>query len=124
MSVVADSLSTRVRISDPKPAFCVGCWQGAQENVRFVDFDAAFDGGQLVEERDGVIVSRIAGDDLHLCEQCVRAAAQALALKPDLHARQVREIRKLELAVEHFKDENRRLRDLIGKGGADVRRAK
>jgi predicted Fe-S protein YdhL (DUF1289 family) len=123
MSVVADSLSTRVRVSDPKPAFCVGCWQGAQENVRFVDFDAAFDGGQLVEERDGVVMTRIPGDDLHLCEGCVRAAAQALGLKPDLHARQVRTIKHLELQVEHFKDENRRLRDVIGKGGPDVRRA-
>lgn len=119
MSVAADTTTSRVRLSDPKPAFCVGCWQGAQDNVRFVDFDAAFDGGQLVEERDGAVVTRIAADDLHLCEACVRAAAQALALKPDLHAKQVREIRRLELAVEHYKDENDRLRAIIGTGGSN-----
>ena len=116
MSTVADVTAARVHVSDPNPAFCVGCWQGAQDGVRFVDFDAAFDGGQLVEERDGIIITRIPADDLHLCESCVRAAAEALGLKPELHAKQVQTIKRLERERNHYRDENERLRAIIGKG--------
>lgn len=93
MSAAPDALASRVRLSDPKPAYCSGCAQGAQEGVRFVDMNAFHDGGMFVRE-DGAILE--GQDDLHLCEPCVRAAAEALGLKPELHAKQVREIRRLE----------------------------
>lgn len=119
MSTVADVTAARVHVSDPKPAFCVGCWQGAQDGVRFVDFDAAFDGGQWVEERDGIIITRIPADDLHLCESCVRAAAEALGLKPELHAKQVQTIKRLERERDHYKGQNIELRKIVGKGDQD-----
>ena len=101
MSAVADTFATRVRISDPKPAYCSGCGQGAQGNVRFVDFDAAHDSGVVMNQDGAVLVGQ---DDLHLCEACVRAGAEALGLKPELHSKQVQLIRQLERERDHWKD--------------------
>ena len=102
----ADSLSTRIRVSDPKPAFCSGCHQAAQESVTFIDFDAAHDGGVFINDQGAVLTG---ADDLHLCEHCVRGATEALGTKPELHQRQLREIRKLELEAEHWRDYARKL---------------
>lgn len=113
MSAVGDTLASRARISDPKPAFCSCCWQGAQENVRFVDFDSAFEGGQQIEERDGVIVTRITADDLHLCEACVRSAAEVLGVKPELYSKVARELRKAEREREYWKDYAKRIEALV-----------
>lgn len=118
MSAAADVLSTRVKISDPKPAFCSGCLRGADETVRFVDFDAAIDVGAFVGRhiQDGMEVQFVEGsDDLHLCEQCVREAAETLGLKPELHQRQLREIRRLEIENEHWRDTARRAQKELDK---------
>lgn len=96
----ATELGERVRLSDPRPAYCSACFN-APNDVPFVDMQAAFDGGQFRSEDGTQFIS--GSDDLHLCSDCVRAAAQALDLKPDLHARQLREIRRLEIAVEHWR---------------------
>ena len=109
MSVVADARGSRVRISDPVPAACSCCFQGAREGVRFLDFNAALDRGQFVREVDGAVLVRDVMDDLHLCEACVREAAEVLALKPQLDANQRREIRRLELESEHWRDYAKRL---------------
>lgn len=98
MSAVAD-LATRVRISDPRPALCSACFAGASGDTRFVDMDAASDRGTLMSGDH--IVGTV--DDIHLCEACVRAAAEALGLKPELHRKQMRTIRQLELRVEHWR---------------------
>lgn len=90
---VADALNTRVRIADPKPAYCSGCFQGAEETVRFVDFQAAHDSGAFVNEHGAVLEG---SDDLYLCENCVRSAAEALALKPQLVSGLYLEIKALE----------------------------
>ena len=101
MSEVAAELATRFRVSDPKPSHCAACFRGADETVKFIDLDAAIDRGSL-QDHDGWTLAGI--DDLHLCEACVRAAGEVLALKPQLHARQLREIRRLELRVESLTD--------------------
>lgn len=113
MSVTA--LGGRVRISAPKPAFCSGCHKGATEDVRFVDFDAAHDSGMVEEihEETGRVLRRFPGDDLHLCESCVRQAAEALGLRPQLHADQSRKIAELERHVEHWKSYAQRFEALI-----------
>jgi hypothetical protein len=101
MSAVVEIQNNRVRLSDPKPAFCSACAQGAVGNLRFVDMDAYHDGGTFVRPEDGAVLEGT--DDLHLCEACVRSAASVLGFKPDLHARQSREIRELEGRVEHWR---------------------
>jgi hypothetical protein len=113
-------LNMRLRVSDPKPAFCSGCHKGATEKVRFVDFQAAHDSGMVEEIRDGLVIRRMPGDDLHLCESCVRQAAEALGFKPELHASQVRMIKRLELERDHFKDQNVQLRTIVGAEVAHV----
>jgi hypothetical protein len=101
MSATADALNMRIKISDPKPAYCSGCYQAAQEGITFLDFDAAHDGGAFINDQGATLVGQ---DDLHLCEPCVRSACEALGLKPELHSRQAREIRRLELERDHWKD--------------------
>jgi hypothetical protein len=93
-------------ISDPNPPYCSACL-GAASGTRFVDLDAAYDGGAFVgREMQDYIVGT---DDLHLCESCVRDAAETLALKPQAHAEQAREIRRLTTAVDHWRDYARTL---------------
>jgi hypothetical protein len=111
MSISAE-LALRVKISDPKPDRCAACFQGAQDNVRFVDYDAAIDRGTLINDM-GAVLSGI--DDLHLCESCVRQGMEALELKPELHSRQLREIRRLGLVAEHWRERCADLQRLIGK---------
>lgn len=53
-----------------KPAYCASCFQ--QEPVRYVDFEAAFDGPVL----PGAIP--VAIDDLILCENCLKEAFSIL----------------------------------------------
>ena len=105
-------LATRFRISDPKPSHCAACFRGAEESVTFVDLDAAIDRGSLQNE-EGWTLEGI--DDLHLCEACVRSAAEVLGLKPQLHSRQLREIRKLELQLESAREYARGLEVTIAK---------
>lgn len=108
MSAVAE-LASRVRLSDPRPDRCSACFAGAQADTRFVDMDAAADRGTVMSGDH--IVGTV--DDIHLCEACVRAAAQALALKPELHQRQLNKIRQLELQVEHWRSTARRLTETL-----------
>ena len=103
-------LNMRVKISDPKPAYCAGCHAGAHAALTFVDFDAAFDAGQIVNQEGAVLVGC---DDLHLCEQCVREAAEALDLKPTLHSSQEREIARLQTVADHWKAYAARLQDAL-----------
>ena len=97
MSAVAEHAS-RVRLSDPRPARCAACY--GSDSERYVDFQAAFNGGAVIEEGSGAVRDSI--DELHLCEACVRSACETLGFKPELHRRQVNEIRRLELKAEHY----------------------
>ena len=100
--VVPGEMISDIRLSDPLPARCSACLRSAGEGVRFVDFQAAFDGGAVVEE--GMMAVRDSIDELHLCEACVKKAASILDYKPDLHAKQYQEIRRLELERDHWRD--------------------
>ena len=47
---VAHELASRLRISDPKPARCAGCYSSSDADLRFVDFDGvALDRGAVVD---------------------------------------------------------------------------
>lgn len=107
MSDVAE-LATRFKLSDPKPTRCAACFQSAGPDVDFVDFDAAIDRGSFTAP-DGAFAVLDSIDDLHLCASCVRSAAEVLGLKPELHGRQIREIRKLELERNHWQNYAKRL---------------
>jgi hypothetical protein len=74
--------------------------------TRFVDFDAAHDGGTFINDQVGFVAG---SDDLHICEQCMRAGMEALALKPEVSTNQLREIARLEAAVSHWQEYAKRL---------------
>lgn len=107
MSDAVAELATRLRLSDPKPGHCSACLIASGPDVRFVDFDCMVDRGAIVEEGSLAILDAM--DELHLCESCVRQAAEVLEYKPDLHRRQLTEIRRLELDAEHWKAYAKRL---------------
>jgi hypothetical protein len=88
--------------------------------MRFVDFEVAFDGAPVLDRETLTIAvlpwtgDQPSHDDLYLCEDCVKKACELLGAKPELSQRQLREIRRLELTVEHLKDKCRRLQDALG----------
>jgi hypothetical protein len=89
-----------IKLSDPLPAYCSAC-HNMPADSRFVDFDAAHDAGSFVDRN----LAYVAGsDDLHICEACLRAGMEVLALKPEVSSNQLREIRRLQAAVEHWRE--------------------
>jgi hypothetical protein len=109
-TLIADRVS-RTRISDPQPTRCAGCLQSAGPTVRFVDFDCFINRGVIVEEGSMAIVDSI--DTLHLCESCVREAAETLDYKAGLHAQHLRLNRQLVAEVDQLRDQNKTLRQLL-----------
>jgi hypothetical protein len=93
--------------------------RGAEAGVEFYTADTAFEGGQVTKEQDGVVLYRESIDDLNLCAVrddngrliggCVKELLEAAAYKPELHSRLLREIRRLEIENEHWRDYAKRL---------------
>ena len=119
MSATAE-LAQRVRLSDPRPDRCAACFRGAEEGVRFVDFDAAIDRGQVVTEVDGGVLHRESIDDLHLCEACVRSAAEVFAIKPQIHSNALREIKRLEIERDHWRSYAKRIEATVAERPKDT----
>ena len=86
-----------------KPAYCASCFQ--QENTRYVDFEAAYDGPVIPGTPEPIPV-----DDLILCEGCLREAFRIL----DPHDQRER-IKELEAELE-AKDGEIAAKDRIIKG--------
>lgn len=107
MSEAVADIATRLRLSDPKPAHCSACWASSGPDVRFVDFDCLLDRGVIVEEGSMAVLDAM--DALHLCEACVRQAAEVLAYQPVQAQNRLREIRRLELDLEHWRRYAQRL---------------
>jgi hypothetical protein len=95
-----------VRLTDKPPFACSSCahrWQDRQH----VDFEAAWDGPVLegFERKDNIPL-----DDLIVCEECVREAAQLLGLTARGDLKALKEDNK-RLEAE-LADARSRLRDL------------
>lgn len=99
-----------IRLSDPTPAFCSACGN-SDPDARHIDFDSAHDGGSW-QDTDSLAYVK-GSEDLHVCERCVRLAAEALGFKPELHGRQLNEIRRQEIVIEHWKDRCSKLEALV-----------
>jgi hypothetical protein len=67
--------------------------------------------GAVVEEGTMAVIDSI--DELHLCENCVRNAAETLDYKPGLHARHLQLNRMLMKERDELKAENVKLRELL-----------
>jgi len=101
-----------MRLADPRPSLCTACGNSGEQSTRYVDCESVREGpvvlddtGQIAVDPHGALVTF---DDVFLCDGCVRAAAALLEVKPELHSRQLREIKRLELQVELWKDYARR----------------
>lgn len=110
MSAIADRVA-RFKLSDPKPARCAACYSSADAALRFVDLDAHIDRGAVVEDGSHAVIDSV--DELHLCENCVREAAEALDYKPGLHARHLQLNRELMRERDELKAQNQALRQLV-----------
>jgi hypothetical protein len=121
-----------VRIASPNPVCCAACY--AQGSGRHVDFEAATDGPIVVDE--GGVARTWAGgtvsvDEIILCEACVRAAAELLAIEPTVMEAQAQELRDMAAQVELWRGRAAALRaaaaawgeDLDGKAKAAPRKA-
>ena len=109
---VVHELASRLRISDPKPARCAGCYCSSDANLRFVDFDGvALDRGAVVEEGSMAVIDSI--DELHLCEACVRNAAEVIEYVPGLHQRQLQELRRLNRENDQLREYTVKLERMI-----------
>lgn len=117
MSVIVAEIAPRMHIADPKPAYCTTCYQAAQEGVDFIDCNAAYEGAVVTHPETGVLIHIM--DDIYICLSCVAQMCEAADLKPELHAKQAREIRRLELAAEHWEERARKLERLVAEGSPD-----
>lgn len=110
MSVVAE-LVTRARISDPQPAYCVACFQSPRPGLRFVDFQAVAERGTVVDPISGGVIGDL--HELHVCEECLRSAAETLDFRPELHRRHVLAVQEREQRIIQLEGENVKLRSLL-----------
>ena len=118
MASAAIEYANQVRVADPKPDYCSRCFRGAQEGVEFLDLMSSYEGPTIVHPETGAVIGTI--DDLYLCftrdesgqvaSGCVKEICEAGNLRPELHQRQLREIRRLELEAEHWKSAEKRQR--------------
>lgn len=67
-------MNPRMRIAPQRPPYCSGCFQ--HKEGEFIDFEAAYDGPVIPGSPASIPI-----DDLILCDDCVRRAAELL----DLH---------------------------------------
>ena len=114
MSVLAAELATRMRVADPRPPYCSGCYTAAVEGVEFVDVNAAHEGETVTNPDTGALIHIM--DDIYFCFACVQQMTEAANLKPELHAKQAREIRRLEIAAEHWEERAKALEKLVAEG--------
>lgn len=110
-----------VRIASPNPACCAACY--AQGSGRHVDFEAATDGPIVVDEH-GVARTWLGGtvsvDEIILCEACVRAGAELLAIVPTVMEAQAQELRAARAEVEEWRGRAGALRAAAASWGEDL----
>lgn len=108
---IPSEINFRARISDPVPARCSGCMQSAGAGQRFVNLDMRINRGTICQEGTIAVLERI--DELHLCDACVRDAAEALEYVPELHQRHVQLNRMLMRERDELREQNRQLRAML-----------
>ena len=98
-----------MRLASPKPGFCSSCMM-ADPTREYVDCDTAYDGAPVYDRETGTIAilpytgQTASHDDLYICDRCVDEMRQLLGQHEyrDTIRRQVAEIQKLEIKIEHL----------------------
>lgn len=95
-----------MRIADPRPDVCSVCRNSHNADTRFFDLEAMWDGTAPVDETGAMIMpgdGRPMGHEhIMLCAPCAKQLVELVDFKPELHTRQLREIRKLEIQRDHW----------------------
>lgn len=101
--MLESSLKVRIapEIAGKTPPYCSSCFQ-QQFDKKHIDFSVAWDGGTL-RDAGGTLITI---DDLILCEDCVRLAANVLAHDPDAEMG-----KELKIAKERAADQRRLRKD-------------
>jgi hypothetical protein len=95
-----------VRLTDHAPIACSSC--GHQDvEMKHVDFEAAWDGPVISRTENGDVLPI---DDLIVCEQCVREAAQLFDLTTRFDAKKMRD--QVKLLEAELADKTARLQSL------------
>lgn len=110
---IAADINFRARISDPKPARCSGCMQSVAADKRYVNLDMRINRGTICQEGTMAVLESI--DELHLCEDCIRDAAERVGYVPELHRRHVDLNRRLMRERDELEAENRLLRQALAR---------
>jgi hypothetical protein len=109
-----------MRLASPNPGFCSCCFN-ADPQARYVDCEADYDGAPVLDRETQSIAilpwdGQLGGhDNLYLCERCVKEALEVLELsaKSETLGRQLKEIRRLELERDHWRDTARRFKEEV-----------
>lgn len=117
MSVIAAEVAPRMRIADPKPPYCSTCFRAAGDDVTFVDLGAAYEGPTVTHPETGALIHVM--EDIYVCRSCAQEICEVLDLRPELHIKQAREIRRLEVAAEHWEQRAKSLEKVIAQGRPD-----
>ena len=115
---VAVEIATRWHVADPPPSHCSACFRSADPKVRFYTPDSAIDRGVFVDAH-GAHAVLDSMDWMYVCASidengkvvggCVKDLLEFAGFKPELHARQLREIRRLEVESESWRAYAKRL---------------
>lgn len=71
--------ATKVRVAERPPAGCAACF-GQYPQRTHVDFGSSYDGPMLPAQENATGVVGVSIDELVICEECLRTAAQLLGL--------------------------------------------
>jgi hypothetical protein len=131
-AVVAE-IATRWHLADPPPSHCSGCFRSSDPTVRFYTPDAAIDRGVFVDA-NGAQAVLDSMDWLYLCASvdadgsvvggCVKELCELSAFNPQLHARQLLELRRQALEIEDLKRYAKRLEGTLQDRPDSLRRGR
>ena len=102
-----------MKVASGGPGYCSVCYCSNPE-LRHIDFEVAFEGAPVLDRETRTIAvipwtgQMASHDDLYICENCIKDACEKLGFQPELHARQVTEIKRLELENQHWRATVRR----------------
>lgn len=102
-----------MKLADPRPSLCTACCNSGEAHTRFVDTGAFREGPVVLDKSTGEMAVDYRGmviqmDDIYLCDACVREAAEIIGYKPELHRKQLGEIRRLDNGMRYWRETAKR----------------
>lgn len=103
-----------MRIADPRPDVCSVCRNSHDADTRFFDLEAMWDANPPVDDTGAMIMPGdgrpMAHEYIFICELCVKNLLELVDFKPQLHSRQLLEIKRLSIERDHWRATADRMR--------------